>query len=265
MNELDPFALLGVTIDSSPEEAKSAFRAIALVVHPDKGGSPEEMKVLIKSYKFVMRQLNLVNRTKVVDDLEKEFADFCRSQKDEDLDLRSRELRELIMGEEAANAMEAEDEFREKFNAEFEERLKASSMKRDEEEEEEDRLITQAFLPLSTQEGYGESMMKSEYTSSTIKYEDLPQARMLPPPPLPLPSVDLTKNALHPECSLALVVNIQLGRIYGNARPSVNQHASDYAEAFRPLESIGAVVDDMSSTLEERLDRLKLDRAYIPT
>jgi curved DNA-binding protein CbpA len=274
---LDPFDLLGVTIDSRPEDAKAAFRAIALVAHPDKGGRPEEMKMLIKSYNFVMRQLKLVNRTNTVDDLEREFSDFCRSQKDEEMDLRSRELRELIMGEEVTNALEAEEEFREKFNAEFEERMQASIqealLRQDndtnyqDEEDQSSALINEAFMPQTKQEGYGANMMQSEYAGvhPVPEYKDLPPvAESIST----LPSVDRTKNALDPgHDARALVIasnlNIQLSRFYGNARPSLNQHASDYAEAFGSSEPL-APVPDMSGTLEERLERLRLDRAFIP-
>lgn len=258
METLDPFALLGVTIESTPEEAKAAFRAIALIVHPDKGGRADDMKMLMKSYKFVMKQLNLVNRSNTVDDLEKEFADFCKSQKDTDLDMRSRELREMVMGEEAAAAMEVEEAFREKFNLAFDD----IQTGKQEVSDERSVLIDEAFGQQRDTQGYGSYMVASEYHGMEVpKYKAWESTDV--------PAVPLTfgeRPRLDPNDTRALVIasnmNIQLGRFFGNARPSLNQCASDYAEAFGPSEPLDPP-PDIPGTLDERLERLKAERALL--
>ena len=40
---LDPYALLGCTPDSSPEDVRRAYRSLARIVHPDKGGCAAQM------------------------------------------------------------------------------------------------------------------------------------------------------------------------------------------------------------------------------
>ncbi len=83
---MNPFDLLGVTIGSTEAEARAAFRELALLAHPDKGGRAEEMRVLMHAYRYVVEQLAAVNHTRTVEDLERGFAAFCLEQhKDEDL------------------------------------------------------------------------------------------------------------------------------------------------------------------------------------
>ena len=255
---MDPFGILGATIHSTPEEAKASFRALALFAHPDKGGSPEEMKTLLKAYQFVMQQLNLVNRTNTVADLETEFAEFCKSQKDADIDLRSRELRELIMGEEATRTLEVEEEFRQKFNEAFEERLVSERGRDDEHEDETQVLIVDAFKIQKNREGYGEDMVSSEFASYSRththgeypKYKDILDQSYIELKPL--------KVAVGP--STAIVRSLQLGKYFGGH--TLGQCASDYGEAFGPQEPL-APEPDMTGTLNERLERLKVERANI--
>ena len=40
------FFVLGVTFDSSDEEVNAQFKKLALLIHPDKGGTAEEMHQL---------------------------------------------------------------------------------------------------------------------------------------------------------------------------------------------------------------------------
>jgi len=54
---LDPYALLGVTPRSSLQELRAAYYELALLVHPDRGGRAEDMRVLAAAYAFVKREL----------------------------------------------------------------------------------------------------------------------------------------------------------------------------------------------------------------
>ena len=69
---LDPFGLFGVTLESSLKELKESYYALALLCHPDKGGSKEEINMVIKSYNFVKEQLEY-KTTKTYEELEQEL------------------------------------------------------------------------------------------------------------------------------------------------------------------------------------------------
>lgn len=78
---IDPFGLFGVTTESTLKELKERYYSLALLCHPDKGGSKEEITIIIKSYKFVKEQLEYKSN-KTYEELEKEFADFCKEQEE---------------------------------------------------------------------------------------------------------------------------------------------------------------------------------------
>lgn len=80
MSLIDPYGLLGATIDSTRAEVKQAYYALSLLVHPDKGGSAADMIVVHNAYKYVIGQLSEVNRTVTLEDLEERFAIFCNQQ-----------------------------------------------------------------------------------------------------------------------------------------------------------------------------------------
>jgi hypothetical protein len=96
MSTINPFELLGLTPNSSMEDARRSFRELVLVVHPDKGGDDNQLHILVNAYRFVKEGLSAVTESKCklqqksVADLEKEFADFCNlecpiSQYDDDI------------------------------------------------------------------------------------------------------------------------------------------------------------------------------------
>lgn len=47
INNKKYYELLGVDSKAKPEQIKKAFRKLAVVKHPDKGGDPEEVFLLI--------------------------------------------------------------------------------------------------------------------------------------------------------------------------------------------------------------------------
>ena len=277
---LDPFALLGVTIQSSPDDAKSAFRSLALLVHPDKqqgGGSPEQMKELLKAYKFVMQQLSLVNRENTVENLERDFAEFCKAQKEADLDIRSRELREIIMGEEEANNLEKEEKFRQRFNEAFEDKIRQQKIEDEEGDAHdsvaEDQLIHEANVPISKQKGYGKYMVKSEYSDPLAAYK-IPEYKDtvdIEPPLSPIESSlsgssQQKRGTVDPGMNTRALIQSstiqgQLGRFFGNVKPGTNQFASDLGEAFGAHDPIAPIpAEEMTGTLEERIARMEQER-----
>lgn len=83
VSSIDPFGLLGATVGSTQAEVKQAYFALALLMHPDKGGSAADMIVLHNAYKYVMEQLSFINQTVTIKDLEEQFAAFCMQQENE--------------------------------------------------------------------------------------------------------------------------------------------------------------------------------------
>ena len=81
---INPYNLLGLTTKSSLAEMKKAYYNLALLCHPDKGGSQEDMIIVQNAYNYIKQQLEKVDEKKdtTYEQLEKEFEDFCREQED---------------------------------------------------------------------------------------------------------------------------------------------------------------------------------------
>ena len=54
----DPYSILGVSRDASPEEIKKAYRKLALQHHPDKGGDEEKFKEIADAYNKITNPKN---------------------------------------------------------------------------------------------------------------------------------------------------------------------------------------------------------------
>lgn len=52
---MDPFSILGVSMDASEGEVKEAYKAKARKAHPDVGGSNEEMAKVNAAYEVIKR------------------------------------------------------------------------------------------------------------------------------------------------------------------------------------------------------------------
>lgn len=79
---LNPYELLGVTIESSPADVRKAFYELAKITHPDKGGTASDMDALYNAYCYVYQQLLSVNRDATVEQLQEKFDEFCKVQTD---------------------------------------------------------------------------------------------------------------------------------------------------------------------------------------
>ena len=77
---LNPYELLGVTVDSDISTLTKNYYKLALLCHPDKGGNPDDMNVLHTSYLYIKEQLKAVNVDKKLEDFENEFSEFCKIQ-----------------------------------------------------------------------------------------------------------------------------------------------------------------------------------------
>lgn len=49
----NPYAILGVLVDAGEDDVKSAYRTLAKICHPDRGGDPEEFRLLNWAYELL--------------------------------------------------------------------------------------------------------------------------------------------------------------------------------------------------------------------
>lgn len=60
MESIHPYELMGVTFSTPLREVRKRYYQLALICHPDKGGSPRDMLVLQAAYKWIEHQLSSV-------------------------------------------------------------------------------------------------------------------------------------------------------------------------------------------------------------
>ena len=53
----EPHEILGVAWDASERVLRSAYRRLALVHHPDKGGDPVRFQLIVTAYEALMNRL----------------------------------------------------------------------------------------------------------------------------------------------------------------------------------------------------------------
>lgn len=80
MTFVDPYELLGVSYRDNREDVKVSFKQLALVCHPDKGGSKEEMDILYGAYKYVLKQIEFGEHGRSMEDEEELFKAFMEEQ-----------------------------------------------------------------------------------------------------------------------------------------------------------------------------------------
>lgn len=78
---INPYKLLGVSINSSISELKKNYYNLALICHPDRGGNNEDMIILKNSYDYIKPQLSNKSH-KTYEQLEDDFSNFCKDQED---------------------------------------------------------------------------------------------------------------------------------------------------------------------------------------
>jgi len=83
---MDVYDMLGVKCTSSLVEVRKAYRGMALLCHPDKGGSAEDMRALKRSYDWICSQLEAVeleSQKGTFEEREAEFQAFMKAQADD--------------------------------------------------------------------------------------------------------------------------------------------------------------------------------------
>lgn len=81
---INPYALFGINVNSSMTDLKKAYYSMSLLCHPDKGGNENQMDTVAKAYLYIKEQFeNSNNKYKSYEELEEEFANFCKDQEKE--------------------------------------------------------------------------------------------------------------------------------------------------------------------------------------
>ncbi|MBL8952613.1 MAG: J domain-containing protein [Myxococcaceae bacterium] len=62
IDEQDPYRLLGVSKSDSPERIRERYRELALVTHPDRGGSVDRMRQLNDAYERIAQHREGLSR-----------------------------------------------------------------------------------------------------------------------------------------------------------------------------------------------------------
>lgn len=83
MQHIQPFELLGVTFSTSLKDVRKRYYQLALLCHPDKGGSAEDMRMLHVAYKWIEEQLLTVQSQEFqsYEEAEESFQAFVEERK----------------------------------------------------------------------------------------------------------------------------------------------------------------------------------------
>ena len=79
---INPYDIMNLTPESSLKDLKDAYYQMALLCHPDKGGSADDMIVIHNAYKYIKEQLENCADVKTYEELEEEFTSFCTEQEE---------------------------------------------------------------------------------------------------------------------------------------------------------------------------------------
>lgn len=140
---IDPYKLFHLTSKSTLEQLRKAYYKMALLCHPDKGGSEDDMIIIHRAYIYIKEHLENCKEEKEYEKMEDDFNDFCKKQTEKPPPFR--DIWELS----------DDKKFHDKFNQQF--------MKNHYSIQTED----QEHNPF--QDGYGSLMDESEYHSTHSK------------------------------------------------------------------------------------------------
>jgi len=73
-NNIDPYKILGIKKNFTPEELKDAYRKMALQVHPDKGGTEYLFKLVTLCYRTLSKEYKKKQSDKQYHELKAEFT-----------------------------------------------------------------------------------------------------------------------------------------------------------------------------------------------
>jgi hypothetical protein len=80
---MDLYAMMGLTINSPLIEVRKAYRNMARICHPDRGGNPSDMHILKNAYDYIVYQLehvSLENDKGSYEEREMEYEEFIKKQ-----------------------------------------------------------------------------------------------------------------------------------------------------------------------------------------
>tara|TARA_Y100001970_G_C14256871_1_gene876217 strand:- start:675 stop:1358 length:684 start_codon:yes stop_codon:yes gene_type:complete len=83
MNLLNPYRLLGVSINSTMKELRKSYYNLSLLCHPDKGGNASDMDTVHKAYLYIKKQLANNDKCITYEEAEQQFETFCKKQKEQ--------------------------------------------------------------------------------------------------------------------------------------------------------------------------------------
>lgn len=132
---INPYQLLNVKPSSSLKELKSAYRNLALICHPDKNGSREDMIMIQNAYEYVKKEIEFGKNNISFEEAEEQFKEFCEAQTANNENPYP-DLMDIIHDQR---------EYLKKFNEAFDEIRKN--------ENQED------IMPMTYQSNYGDSMV----------------------------------------------------------------------------------------------------------
>lgn len=79
---INPYEIMNITPNSSLTDLKKSYYQLALICHPDKGGTEEDMIVIHNAYKYIKEQLENCDNIGTYEELEDEFNSFCKEQEE---------------------------------------------------------------------------------------------------------------------------------------------------------------------------------------
>ena len=79
-HSINPYDLLGVTINSSLKEIKKAYYNLALLCHPDKGGSNNDMIMIHNAYLYVKKQIEFSLNKEKLENIEDDFKNYFKKK-----------------------------------------------------------------------------------------------------------------------------------------------------------------------------------------
>ena len=71
---INPYEIMNLTPDSTLKDLQRAYYDMALICHPDRGGTEEDMIVIHNAYKYIKEQLENCENVSSYEELEEEFS-----------------------------------------------------------------------------------------------------------------------------------------------------------------------------------------------
>ncbi len=203
MSCINPYELLGVTINNTKKEIKQRYYDLSLFMHPDKGGSKDDMIILHNAYKFIINEIENINTTVTVEQLESEFKNFCMDQ-----EKQVPKFQEIY-----ADAFNL-DLFNNKFNKAI-------------------HGIETELFKASLDGGYGELMDNSEINEmlSDLKYKDVIQGDVTNN----FGAISVYSDTIKEQTFFNNVHDYTIKKVDNYSMDMNGLHMSDYKEAYTPI------------------------------